>query len=662
MQVLHNSKIGDFTRGGQVVIHFLRMIGQVFQKFFGAIFLLYVVTTAATWWTITDPYDRYLAFRYIGANVGVLAGNGPNTTFVRGADGTQIPTTIAQVAGSGSLKERTKTLGIQWVQSMGISFSVALVLSFLTIMWLLKFGRSSREEEALRGEGVVEGSELTKVLKKQKLASSIRLAQIPIVKGSEVQHILMTGSPGTGKTTAILELMDQIRKRGERCICYSPSGDFIEWFYRENDIVLNPFDARCPSWDIWQECTQPYDYARVAGSAIPDSSGADNQFWTNTGRQLVGAVVEKMSRRGEIEPTMAQLMTWVLRAPSDELSAFLKDTDAATLAAKDMERTYANIRGTVSTFIESLKYIPAKREGRTHFCIRDWVHNEDDSRWVFLNARSSQLQAARPVLSMWIQVFAQAMMDLPANMDKRLWLIIDELPSLQKVDALLDYVAQARKNGGCTVVGFQTISQLIDIYGEHAAHALVGQFATWLCLRQNDPKTAQLVSEKLGQIEVNETTQGISYGAHEYRDGVSANQQRKMRVVVTPTEVMQLDNLEGYLRLGGDLPTGHFLMEYKKRKKIAPMFVTPEVAEDVDKLPADFHIFLPATSPLEGSAASDAAGAASTTTVAPAATDLVGVGATTETADAEATTDASLPPAPATAPEDPVQRRLDIYR
>ena len=599
MQVLHDSKVGDFTRGGQVVIHFLRMIGQVFQKFFGAIFMLYVVTTAATWWTITDPYDRYLAFRYLGANVGIYAGNGQNATYIRGNDGSQIRTSIAQVAASASLKNRTQHLGLQWVKSMGISLSVALFLSLLTIMWLLKFGRSSREEEALRGEGVVEGPELAKVLRKEKIASSIRLAQIPIVKGSEVQHILMTGSPGTGKTTAIVELMDQIRKRGERCICFSPSGDFIEWFYREGDVVLNPFDGRCPSWDIWQECQQPYDYARVAGSAIPDASGADNQFWTNTGRQLMGAVAEKMGRRNEIEPTMAQLMYWVLRAPAEQLSEWLADTDAAVLAAKDMERTYANIRGTVSTFVESLKYIPAKREGRTHFCIRDWVHNENDSRWVFLNARSSQLQAARPVLSMWIQVFAQAMMDLPANMDKRLWLIIDELPSLQKVDALLDYVAQARKNGGCTVVGFQTISQLIDIYGEHAAHALVGQFATWLCLRQNDPKTAQLVSEKLGQIEVNETTQGISYGAHEYRDGVSANQQRKMRVVVTPTEVMQLDNLEGYLRLGGDLPTGHFHMTYKLHKKIAPMFVTPEVVEDADPLPEDFHMFVPTSAPVE---------------------------------------------------------------
>jgi hypothetical protein len=78
MQVLHNSRIGDFTRGGQVVIHFMRMIGQVIHKFFSAIVVLYVVMTIGIFLAITDPYDRYLAWRYVGANAGLYIGNANN--------------------------------------------------------------------------------------------------------------------------------------------------------------------------------------------------------------------------------------------------------------------------------------------------------------------------------------------------------------------------------------------------------------------------------------------------------------------------------------------------------------------------------------------------------------------------------------------------------
>lgn len=66
MRVIHNSRMGDFTRSGQVIIHFMRMIGQVIHKFFSAIVVLYLVMTIGIFLAITDPYDRYLARRCAG--------------------------------------------------------------------------------------------------------------------------------------------------------------------------------------------------------------------------------------------------------------------------------------------------------------------------------------------------------------------------------------------------------------------------------------------------------------------------------------------------------------------------------------------------------------------------------------------------------------------
>lgn len=586
MQALHNSRIGDFTRGGQVIIHFMRMIGQVIHKFFSAIVVLYVVMTIGIFLGITDPYDRYLAWRYVGANAGLYLGNANNPTYVERKDQGYLQTSVREVAASPVIRARAYGVGRAWVRAMALSASAGAGLVVLVMFWLLRFGASHRKEESLRGEGVVEAALLTKVLRDDGVSSPLRLAGIPIVKGTETTHILVTGSPGSGKTTSIFDLLSAIRRRGDRCICYSPSGDFIERFYREDDTILNPFDARCPTWDLWRECRTPEDHYMVASSIIPDPSEKE-PLWNNATRQVVAAISEKLGRRGMDAPTIDRLLHYVTRAPDDELKEFLKDTDAAALVNGKAEGTAANIRTNTVAFIRSLRFVP---QGRQQFSIREWVERDTGKDWIFLNARPNQLPSVRPLLSMWLQVFATNLMGLPDSQSRRVWMVIDELPSLQQVKSLYSFLAEARKYGGCGVIAFQQLSQLQEIYGDKGAANLVGLAGTWVCMRQNDPDTAEFISKKIGEIEVMENQQGISYGANEIRDGVSLNAQRKMRRVVTPTQIMQLDNLEGYLKVVGKYPTGHFAMTRQEMKKQVPSFIPSSVAEDdVDRVPGSVY-------------------------------------------------------------------------
>lgn len=582
MQVLHNSRIGDFTRGGQVVIHFMRMIGQVIHKFFSAIVVLYVVMTIGIFLGITDPYDRYLAWRYAGANAGVYLGNANNPTYVERKDEGYLQTTVRDVASSPVILARASGVGRSWVRAMILSASAGAAVVMLVMFWLLRFGASHRKEESLRGEGVVEAGALTQALRDDGVSSPLKLAGIPIVKGTETTHILVTGSPGSGKTTSIFDLLSAIRRRGDRCICYSPSGDFIERFYRDGDTILNPFDARCPTWDLWRECRTAEDHYMVASSIIPDPSEKE-PLWNNATRQVVAAISEKLGRRGMDAPTIDRLLYYVTRAPDDELREFLKDTDAAALVNGKAEGTAANIRTNTVAFIRSLRFVP---QGRQQFSIRKWVEQDAGKDWIFLNARPNQLPSVRPLLSMWLQVFATNLMGLPDSQTRRVWMVIDELPSLQQVKSLYSFLAEARKYGGCGVIAFQQLSQLQEIYGDKGAANLVGLAGTWVCMRQNDPDTAEFISKKIGEIEVMENQQGISYGANEIRDGVSLNAQRKMRRVVTPTQIMQLDNLEGYLKVVGKYPTGHFTMTRQEMRKHAASFIASPVAEDdVNRVP-----------------------------------------------------------------------------
>ena len=58
--------------------------------------------------------------------------------------------------------------------------------------------------------------------------------------GAETIHTIITGDSGMGKTVLITDLINQIRKNGDRAIIYDRMGTFVSKFYNgskiENDI------------------------------------------------------------------------------------------------------------------------------------------------------------------------------------------------------------------------------------------------------------------------------------------------------------------------------------------------------------------------------------------------------------------------------------------
>ena len=81
---------------------------------------------------------------------------------------------------------------------------------------------------------------------------------MPTPRRQEPQHFLISGAPGTGKSTAIRSILRQIQRRGEIAVVLDPECDYVPEFYRPEmgDLILNPLDARCPSWSPWRGLMQ----------------------------------------------------------------------------------------------------------------------------------------------------------------------------------------------------------------------------------------------------------------------------------------------------------------------------------------------------------------------------------------------------------------------
>lgn len=571
MSSLHDSTVGDFTRGGQVTIHFLRMMWQVVKQFAGAMFILYALMTAGIWFYTTDAHDRYFSLRWLGAKAGQFYENGPNATQIEDRDGTVVTMTIDQIAGYPPFYDLTIGLAWRWLYAMGYSAAVSVTLLLLILVWLRGFGARQRDERHLRGGVILEAKQLGEWLRSRKMAGKLEVAGVPLVSGDETQHVLISGSPGTGKSTTIHKLMQQIRARGDRALVYSPSGDFIEWFHRKGDLVLNPFDERCPSWNLFDEVHTEHDPAAIAKAIIAEKPRED-PFFTPGGRNIIECLIAEMCRQGE--RSMKRFFELLSQVPLDELAFYLRTTNIAGMLS-DVKGGGPGARSTAVSEAKGLQYLPT---GGERFSISEWVARDKGSDWVFLNARANQLDAARNILTVWLQIFVDSMLSLDASRTRRVWLIIDELPSLNAIPSLTPFLAQARKFGGCGVIAFQQMSQLKKIYGPEGASTLCGLCATQVYLRQNDNETAEWTSKQLGEIEVMESRQGLSYGANEIRDGVSLGSDRKKRQIVLPSEVFNLADLEGYIRMGKDIPIGHFKLTRKKIPVVAKAFMPRDIS------------------------------------------------------------------------------------
>lgn len=152
---------------------------------------------------------------------------------------------------------------------------------------------------------------------------------------------------------------------------------------------------------------------------------------------------------------------------------------------------------------------------------------------------------------MWLSTASTAILGLNESASRRIWVIIDELPSLHKLPDLASTLAEVRKHGGCYLVGFQSYAQFVKVYGQHAADEMYDLLNTRFYFRNPSSPMAERASKDLGEQEVEISKEQYSYGANTVRDGISLGHQTITRPAVMPSEIMALDDLQCWYRTFG---------------------------------------------------------------------------------------------------------------
>ncbi len=586
-----SDKAKQFTRGGQITFHNIRMLFQV-NKIVWQIYLLFLLFLIGASIYILTPselfyYVWYWCLAHVNRFLEIL---GVKLGYF------QVPLhgRILSISPKTYLQHgyfRQEVLAIFPYLKVGVIIGSMLSLGVLwgLIKWITRRGKKQTDSKYIRGSRLDNIENIIKLMELRKQKSDITLGGLPLVLHSETQHILVHGTTGVGKTQLIYELLDQLRRKGDKVFLYDKGGVYTSIFFRAGkDKLLNPFDARCENWDLWREARTESEFGNLAESLIP-VQGEGDPFWVNAARTILGSTAFTM--QDNKDRSIKKLLDVLLTSELSELHNYLAKSEAATLTSSKIEKTALSIRSAIIPYLRSLKslievearFTQHYGEDAPKFCIRDWLCDDNVSSWLFLSSNGAQHASLKPLLSMWFSIATITLLSLPENRDRRIWFICDELPSLHKLPQLSESLAEARKYGGCFVLGMQSFAQLEDIYGNKGGRGIFDAPSTCFFFRSPSHEVAELVARSLGSQEVEDMRENYSYGANTIRDGISIGSQRMNKQLVTAAEIMNLENMRCYVRLLGNYPIVLLPLEVKQRELLSPGFIARDTRKGTNR-------------------------------------------------------------------------------
>ena len=568
---------GDTGRGVRVAARSLRTWRRLVER--AIVFTFVSALIAGTWetWSATTSHDRHVMGVYALAEFLLAAGFSPGKSkTLRVPDGRVIVTTIGEiVAFEPILALRDRILGDALDAALlGGGICAAIVIAGLVALRTL--GSGLRRGRRLRGGELVSARQLGRRALPLPQRGLLRLrrakpkpyeiADIPWPVGAETRHTIVSGTTGSGKTVLIADLVEQIRARGERCVVYDKMGSYTETFFDSTrDVLLNPLDARARRWSPFLEARTARDFDTMAAALIPRQKDAADPFWITAARQLFSHGAAVLWKRGETGNRV--LVDHLLKTELSALAEAMEGTVAQSIVDPANPKTALSVRAMLTANIGAMDLLPD--EGAP-FSVRTWIESEGKG-FLFLTSRGDQHASLRGLISTWLEIAVNALLSLPREDGRRIWLILDELPTLHQLPSLRPGLAESRQFGGCFVLGVQVFSALRDLYGRDGAETISGLCGTRVVLAAPDRDTSEWSAESLGRVEVEALAEGVSYDTP--RDGVTLSARRDLRSLVLPAEVARLENLSGYVKFPGAWPVARIRLRYKERDKVAERFV-----------------------------------------------------------------------------------------
>lgn len=437
----------------------------------------------------------------------------------------------------------------------------------------------------IRGRRLVSAKRLTVVARRVYGKGLIAFGRVTLPEWAEPQGIKISGSTGTGKTTAIMACLDTAAARHDRCIIADQNGQLMAHYMDSNIVLLlNPFDERGQDWSLLAEMQSPHDAPRLAKSAIPDAEDSASRQWTMYAQQLLAAVLERLYTQPSA--TNGDFLHYFRPEGFADLKRLIQGKAVSAVHMPGNERLAANVSAVLAMYLPAHEYLNPNA-GANSFSICRWIQQSNQG-WLWLPYMNDQLDALRPLIATWLDIASVAATSLPPvkhpvpawqfwgvrHEPRRIWNVIDEVASIGRIQSLESSITLGRKAGLRTVIGMQSISQLRELYGRNRAETIMGSLNSSLMFGTQDPDTAEYCSRLIADAEVEITNTSSSRGSDDIGSrNHGENTNRTIQRTVLPAEISALRNLTAYVVLSGVSGVAKVKFDHRELLARIPPFV-----------------------------------------------------------------------------------------
>lgn len=371
---------------------------------------------------------------------------------------------------------------------------------------------------------------------KKKKAESIYIGDVELPLKDEDKQSLILGRPGSGKTTIFNSIIQKLIARDAKAIIYDIKGDYISKFYdRDKDLILNIADARSVAWSISNEVNDKADLVSLAESLIPRAQGAE-QHWNDTARGVFTAVLRLAIMKNH--KTNKEIFE-TINKDVQQIFDYLKKNGQPEAVYISNPKNSSDVMSTLMRYVSWLEYA---QDGE--FRIKDWI-TDKSKRFIFISNSTKITDVQKPLLTLFIDLFTKTYLSLPDDSNRRMYFLLDEFGTLNKLSAVRDMLILGRSKGLCSILGVQDVGQIDEQYQEQSRNTIINACSNVALLAQNDPATAKLAAEILGQSEQWDD----SHSVDESGAGSTLQNSKQIKYLVLPSEFQSMDNLTAFVRI-----------------------------------------------------------------------------------------------------------------
>jgi len=312
---------------------------------------------------------------------------------------------------------------------------------------------------------------------------------------------LIVGGVGSGKSTALRPLIDQIVKAGEQMMLFDAKSEFTSGWAEPK--LIAPWDSRSLAWDIAKDLEGKLEMERFAETMIQDSS---DPVWANASRQVLVGVL--LSLRGDfgVDWGWGELRER-LSLPHSSLLSLMETWHK--VAARSLEKASVTSQGVLinlAAYCSAIFHLADAWGGHPkskRISIVEWTMGRSPHKQLILQGQENYGSFPRVVAEGIVGVFSAlvASVDMPDDPRRKIWFVCDEAARLGKVP-MLPLFSMGRSRGVRPVVAAQDLSQLEEIHGAPAIKSLVSMVGTLIVGQTMQGETAEMMCKAFGTREV----------------------------------------------------------------------------------------------------------------------------------------------------------------